>query len=487
MNDPLWTGTEWTFPTIERTYAAIEQIAVEELGLDSYPCQLEIITSEQMVDSYCAIGMPIFYRHWSFGKHFAAQWDQYKRGYMGLAYEIVINSNPCIAYLMEENTMTMQALVIAHAAFGHSHFFKNNYMFRQWTDASAIIDYLVFARDYIQKTEVREGSAEVEVFLDSCHALMNYGVNRYKRPTKLSTAKERKREEERDRIRQAEVSQLSEFYKSLQTKVDGVEIKPFPPEPEENILYFCEKYAPDLPEWKREILRIVRKLSQYFYPQSLTKTMNEGCATYSHYRIMTRLHEKGLMTDGAMLEFLQSHTSVIGQPAFDDPRFNGINPYALGFAMMCDIERICTEPTEEDRKRFDFAGCRDEMAILRDAWANYRDESFIRQFLSDQLIREMGLFQLRDNRKETDYMVTAIHDPCGYDGIRETLADQYERAFTVPEIEVIKVEPQTRMLHLHYKPFQKRALANAGKMLKHMQALWGQPVALHDDKGNQIT
>ena len=166
MTEPLWTGTEWTFPLINQVYQVIEEIAVSELGLDCYPNQLEIITSEQMVDAYCSIGLPIFYRHWSFGKHFAAQWDQYRRGYMGLAYEIVINSNPCIAYLMEENTMTMQALTIAHAAFGHNCVFKTNYLFRQWTDASAIVDYLVFARDYIQKTEVREGSAIVEAFLD---------------------------------------------------------------------------------------------------------------------------------------------------------------------------------------------------------------------------------------------------------------------------------------------------------------------------------
>ena len=283
------------------------------------------------------------------------------------------------------------------------------------------------------------------------------------------------------------MTELGEFYKSLQTKVDGVEYKPFPKEPEENILYFCEKYAPDLPEWKREIIRIVRKLSQYFYPQTLTKTLNEGAATYTHYRIMNRLHDKGMMTDGSMLEFLQSHTSVVFQPAFDDPRYSGINPYALGFGMMCDIERICHSPTEEDRKRFEFAGCGNEMEVLRDAWANYRDESFIRQFLSDKLIRDMDLFQLRDNRKETEYMVTAIHDDLGYDDIRETLADQHERANAVPEMKVVKIDPQTRMLYLRYKPYQKRALGNASKMLKHVQALWGQSVTLHDDKGNAIT
>ena len=111
----------------------------------------------------------------------------------------------------------------------------------------------------------------------------------------------------------------------------------------EHLLYFLEKTAPRLQPWQREILRIVRIIAQYFYPQTQTKLMNEGCATYTHYRIMNRLHEKGLLTDGNMVEFLRSHTNVVFQPDFDDPRYSGINPYALGFAMMRDIERICTE------------------------------------------------------------------------------------------------------------------------------------------------
>ena len=98
------------------------------------------------------------YQHWSFGKHFLREEHLYRKGRRGLAYELVINSNPCITYLMEENTMAMQALVTAHAAFGHNHFFKNNYLFRQWTDAGAILGYLDFAKSYIAKCEERHGT-----------------------------------------------------------------------------------------------------------------------------------------------------------------------------------------------------------------------------------------------------------------------------------------------------------------------------------------
>ena len=141
----LFEGADWEFGTIQRVHDAIEEIAIGELGLDVYPNQIEVIGTEQMLDAYSSIGMPLFYKHWSFGKHFARNEAMYRAGMQGLAYEIVINSNPCISYIMEENTATMQTLVIAHAAFGHNHFFKNNYLFKQWTDADGILDYLEFA------------------------------------------------------------------------------------------------------------------------------------------------------------------------------------------------------------------------------------------------------------------------------------------------------------------------------------------------------
>ena len=176
--EPLFTGSDWDFDTIRRAYDACERVARDELGLDTYPNQIETITAEQMLDAYSSSGMPLFYKHWSFGKHFAHHEAVYRRGFGDLAYEIVINSNPCISYIMEENTATMQTLVIAHAAFGHNHFFKNNYLFRQWTDAEGILDYLDFAKTYISDCEERYGHLAVERLLDAAHALMSHAVRR---------------------------------------------------------------------------------------------------------------------------------------------------------------------------------------------------------------------------------------------------------------------------------------------------------------------
>ena len=382
---PLFEGADWEFGTIQRVHDAIEHIAVDELGLDVYPNQIEVISAEQMLDAYSSISMPLFYKHWSFGKHFARNEAMYRAGMQGLAYEVVINSNPCISYIMEENTATMQTLVIAHAAFGHNHFFKNNYVFRQWTDADGILDYLEFARDYIAHCEERYGEDEVERLLDAAHALMTHGVHRYPRPRAADLRSEEKREQER---REHDEQVFNDLWRTVPGRKTAKEDTTAEERrrallqlPQENILYFLEKTAPRLQPWQREILRIVRIIAQYFYPQQQTKVMNEGCATYTHYRIMNRLHEKGLLTDGNMVEFLRSHTNVVFQPDFDDPRYSGINPYALGFAMMRDIERICTEPTAEDQQWFpDIAGNADPMAVLRDVWANYRDESFILQY-----------------------------------------------------------------------------------------------------------
>ena len=334
----LSTTSEWTFELLESYDSAIAEVAAR-FKLDTYPNQIEVISAEQMMDAYSSVGMPVGYHHWSFGKQFLSVYENYQRGQMGLAYEIVINSNPCIAYLMEENTMPMQALVIAHACYGHNSFFKGNYLFKTWTDANLIIDYLVFAKSYIQQCEERHGIDEVETLLDSCHALMNYGVDRYKRPYPISAEEERNRQKSREEYLQ---SQVNELWKTIpkNTEQQDAQHQRFPEEPQENLLYFIEKNAPLLEPWQREIVRIVRKIAQYFYPQKQTQVMNEGWATFWHYTLLNTLYDEGKITEGFMLEILTSHTGVIYQPPFDSPYYSGINPYALGFNMMQDIRRI---------------------------------------------------------------------------------------------------------------------------------------------------
>jgi stage V sporulation protein R len=480
-------SSEWTFPLLERFDREIGRIAHEVYGLDTYANQIEVISSEQMIDAYSSVGLPINYHHWSFGKQFVATEQTYRRGQMGLAYEIVINSDPCIAYLMEENTLPMQALVIAHASYGHNSFFKGNYLFRTWTSADAIIDYLVFARKYIAQCEERYGQEEVELLLDSCHALMNHGVDRYKRPSPLTMAEEQRRQEEREAYLQA---QLNDIWRTLPLHEAGVEARQegrWPEEPQENILYFIEKNAPLLESWQREVVRIVRKIGQYFYPQRQTQVMNEGWATFWHYTLLNHLYQEGFVSDGFMMEFLQSHTNVVMQPPFDVPYYGGINPYALGFAMMRDIRRICEEPTDEDRYWFpDIAG-QDWVKVLDFAMRNFKDESFIAQFLSPRLMREFHLFAVRDDDREDSLEVTAIHEESGYRALREALADQYNLGSREPNIQVFNVDRRgDRSLTLRHFRYNRRPLADSSdEMLRHLRRLWGFDVRLEsvDEQG----
>jgi stage V sporulation protein R len=487
--DRLFEGADWDFPMLQRLHDACEDIALKELGLELYPNQIEVITAEQMLDAYSSVGMPLYYRHWSFGKHFTQHESLYRKGLRGLAYEIVINSSPCISYLMEENTATMQALVIAHAAFGHNHFFKNNYLFKQWTDAEGILEYLNFAKSYVAQCEERHGQGAVERTLDAAHGLMSHGVFRYPGKKTLNLRGEEKRARERRAHDEANFNDLWRTVplgpaKSV-TELSVDRRKALLGLPQENILYFLEKYAPRLAPWQRELLRIVRHIAQYFYPQGQTKVMNEGTATYVHYRIMNRLHERGGIGNGDFLEFLQSHTNVVFQPGFDDPRFSGFNPYALGFAMMQDIERIVTAPDDEDRQWFpDIAGAGDAMAVLRDIWANYRDESFVSQFLSPRLMRQMRMFQFHDDPAVREGVrVEAIHDERGYNRVRRQLAKTYDVGWSDPNIEVIDVDlVGDRRLILHHNVVNGRQLAegDTGRVLQHLADLWGYDVLLRE-------
>ena len=495
MGTPLFTDAEWDFATLDRTLKAIEDIALNDLKLDIYPNQIEVISSEQMLDAYSSFGMPLMYNHWSFGKLFAREETMYRAGHSALAYEIVINSNPCISYLLEENTMTMQVLVIAHAAFGHNHFFKNNYLFRQWTNAEGIHDYLAFAKRYISVCEERYGRDEVEAVLDSAHAIMNQGVFRYRRPPRPS--KERALEKLRRRA-EYEDETYNELWRTLPASVAPHVAPPVrdPDEdfseeaklPEENLLYFLEKHSPSLKPWQREMLRIVRNLAQYFYPQRQTKVMNEGCATFVHFTIMNLLYDRGLIGEGSIFEFLHSHTSVIFQPEFDDRRYYGLNPYALGYAMMADIRRICETPTEEDREWFpQFAGSGDFMAALKDAWANYRDESFIEQFLSPKVMRDLKLFGLHDKADDGAYKVSAIHNEAGYRRVRATLARQYDVGTSDPDIQVVGADLKgNRKLYLEHRMHRGVPLHHGTMeaVKTHIERLWGHDVLFEEVAGD---
>jgi stage V sporulation protein R len=216
--------------------------------------------------------------------------------------------------------------------------------------------------------------------------------------------------------------------------------------------------------------------------------MNEGWATFWHYTILNQLYEEGVVGNGFMIEFLQSHTNVVYQPSVESKYYSGINPYALGFAMMCDIRRICEHPTDEDRQWFpDIAGSNWQQT-LDFAMRNFKDESFIAQYLSPKLIRDFHFFTVLDDDKDDKLAISAIHDESGYRYVRQRLADQYNMGNREPNIQVWSVDTRgNRALTLRHSQFQRRPLnLQAEEVLKHVGRLWGFDVVLQTVDPNGV-
>ncbi|MEO6895162.1 MAG: SpoVR family protein, partial [Caldimonas sp.] len=268
------------------------------------------------------------------------------------------------------------------------------------------------------------------------------------------------------------------------------ESKRFPAEPQENLLYFIEKNAPLLEPWQREVVRIVRKIAQYFYPQRQTQVMNEGWATFWHHQLLNTLYDEGHLTDGVMIEWLKSHTNVVFQPPVGHPAYSGINPYALGFAMYTDIRRICEHPTEEDREWFPNLAGTPWLPALHHAMRNFKDESFIGQYLSPKVIRDLRLFAILDDEHQEQLRVSAIHDTAGYREVREALSRQYDLASREPDIQVWSVNLRgDRSLTLRHTRHNNRPLHDgAQEVLKHVARLWGFGVNLESvDKYGDVS
>lgn len=502
----LYTSSDWTLELIEKVALEVQKIAEDDLGWKVRPLQIELISSDQMLDAYSSHALPLYYNHWSFGKRHLMDEANYNKGHSGLAYEIISNVAPnCLAYLMENNTMTLQTLVLAHCQ-GHSYYFANNYLFKQWTQPDAIVNYMKFAKEFILKCEEKYGLKEVEAILDACHALRLNGVDKYKRPIKKSRKKQKELYEQRLKYAEefeSEIWKMVPKKETYETFTQEGELD----EPEENLLYFIEKNSPTLKPWQKEIVRIVRKIAQYFAPQFQSQVSNEGAACFGHYYIMNKLFDEGKITEGNMLEFLDNHSGVIMQtlPDFRSEEqkkadaakgkgvipYRGINPYALGFAIMQDIKRICENPTEEDKYWFpDFAGS-DWRVAIRNAICNYRDESFIRQFLSPKVIRDFKFIALNNTETNTDNMpITNIHNEQGYRNIRNTLADSYDINLKVPNIQVVRADlGGDRKLCLRHFAVNNRILDESlFEVMQHIKVLWGYSVELEslDSEGSSM-
>ena len=444
---------------------------VARYKLKCYPQEFEICDHNEMIGYMSYSGMPSRYSHWSYGKSFERQKTMYEYGVSGLPYEMVINSNPCLGYLMRDNTLLLQILTIAHV-YGHNDFFANNFTFTSGTKAQYTLEmFKNHARrvdKYIEDPSI--GIDLVEETLDHAHSLQ------FQMSRNLAIKKETQ-EEQRIKAWQ-NAQQPEDEWRNIHVKKEyqSPELSRIPLEPEENILSFIADYNPYLPEWKKDLLRIVDKEARYFIPQMETKIMNEGWASYWHYKIMNSLK----LDQGLHMEFLVRHNQVLR------PHPGGLNPYHLGFVIWHDIERRWNEgdtgfeyrprskPVDISAMDENDTPGRKKIFEVREA---DRDTSFLRRFLTVDIMRDLELFQ--HEKRGKDRVVTKISDDENWAQVKESLI----RNVGSGSIPVIKVEDadfgKNRTLYLkHSHDGRDLQLEYAEHTLTHVQALWEREVVL---------
>lgn len=443
---------------------------VDKYGLNCYQQEFEICDHNEMLGYMAYSGMPARYSHWSWGKSFERQKTMYEYGVSGLPYEMVINSNPCLAYLMRDNSLLLQILTIAHV-YGHNDFFANNFTFTSATDARYVLEMFKNHAERISsyKEDPSIGEEEVEEALDHAHSL-SFQCSRNLALKRLSQDEQRERAWARSFDAEDPHWEIHPKREAKAPVLDRV-----PLEPDEDILGFIARYNPYLPEWKRDILRIVEAETRYFIPQMETKIMNEGWASYWHYKILNELD----LPQGLHLEFLVKHNQVLR------PTPGGLNPYHLGFVLWHDIERRWNEgqtgreysddtpPDLSNTPENDTPGRKKIFEVRR----SDRDTSFLRRFLTVDIMRELELFQHEKRGKER--VVTKISDEENWAQVKETLI-QNVGAGSIP---VIKIEDadfgKNRTLLLkHYHDGRDLQLEYAEHTLRHIKALWEREVVL---------
>ncbi|MGL4774285.1 MAG: SpoVR family protein [Clostridium sp.] len=431
----------YTLKELEKWNELIEGKA-RELGLNFYPQEFEIVGFNEMIGYEAYVGMPSKYPHWSYGKSYEKNKTLYSLNLTGLPYEMVINSDPCLAYLMKDNTLLLQILTMAHV-YGHNDFFANNRLFKEGTRAKYTLEMFKIdaeiIRRYINTPSI--GYEKVERIIDAAHAV-RYQVGR------VVGRKEPSQQELRERI-------IADYKNSITERSILDEYKEIPPpdvdkiplEPYDDVLGFVIEYG-HLQDWEKTVLKIVKREAEYFLPQIETKIMNEGWASYWHYTILKELH----LESGLHYEFLKRHNDVVA------PMVGGLNPYYIGFKIFEDLD-----------KRYG----REKIFEVREI---ERDNSFLRRYLTRELCEELNLFQY--GRRSFDFVIEEVADEIGWEKIRDNIANTSGLG-SIPHIRILDLNKKDYTLTIeHVFDGRELELAYAKETLKYIQALWGKKVSL---------
>lgn len=465
-------------PELEKWRLKILKVA-EGYGLDMFETIFEIITYDQINQFASYGGFPVRYPHWKFGMEYEQLSKSYEYG-LSKIYEMVVNTDPCYAYLMEGNRMVDQKLVMAHV-YGHCDFFKNN----QWFSPTnrKMMDQMANHSTRVRRYMDRYGVDVVEDFIDKCLSLENL-IDRFSPYVKKSTEKDKRDAEPRG----SEISLLKvnrdymddyinpQEFKDFQRKKMEEEASrsaKFPSRPERDILAFLMQYAP-LKNWQQDVLSIIRDEAYYFAPQGMTKIMNEGWASYWHSKIMTQ----DILSDSEVIDFADAHSGTMAmQPG-------GFNPYKIGIELFRDIE----DRWNKGRHGKDWNECDDIKAKANwdlkhgrgrekifEVRRNYNDVTFIDEFLTEEFCVQNKMFVYKFNKRTGQYEVDTRDFPL----IKRQLLFQLTN-FGQPIIQVENANFENRgeLLLTHMFEGVEMQPDYMIETIKNLQALWGRPVNL---------
>lgn len=439
-------GSEWNKQDIHNIWEKVADVAANKYNLTWFEPQFEIVNSEGMMHAYTTNALPNLYDHWSFGKHY----ESYKKDYdkhPNLANEVIINSDPAICYLWENNTLMQMVTVLAHAAVGHSSFFKNNYMYKEWTDPSSILPFCNYAKRYIKSCELTHGYKEVELFIDALHSLKTVSFDKTALPPDKSEATRKSiilSKIEDDRL---SANSLFDSLESLLLDKTN-QVPEDTTEKYDNILRVFLKHG-DLPVWKRNIIIIFMYINQYIYPHHYEKMMNEGYATFWHNILVKDLHEEDFISNGMFLEHLHFNGHVCYQSKFSsthsgirhvNSRYSNINPYFFGSSIFNEIKRVCIEQDEESLRYCPLLKGKNWVDAVQYAMENFRDDSFIHQFLTPRLARELKLSVVTCDRQlygnyYLELEIAAANAIEDFQHIKKSFSEAYSFTGHLPNIE----------------------------------------------------
>jgi stage V sporulation protein R len=438
--------------SLEYAISEITEIATG-FGLDFYPMRYEICPAE-IIYTFGAYGMPTRFSHWSFGKQFHKMKIHYDLG-LSKIYELVINSNPCYAFLLDSNTLIQNKLIVAHV-LAHCDFFKNNVRFEN--TKRDMVESMAATAERIHQYEVQYGKKEVEIFLDAVLAIDEHIDPSLMRPKLAWSMEDEEEEEEEERHALTPYDDLWKLDDKKKEVTGQPRKKKFPPRPEKDLLLFIESYSRELDDWQRDILTMMREEMLYFWPQLETKIMNEGWASYWHQRILRELD----LTSGEAIEFAKLNAGVV------QPSKTSINPYYLGIKIFEDIEERYNDPTEEMIQRGVKPGSgREKMFEVREVES---DISFLRNYLNKDLVMREDLYLFQ--KQGRDYKIIDKQ----WEQIRDQLVNMRVNGgfpfLTVNDGDYLK---NGELYLKHWYEGVELDVKYLEKVLPYIHQLWGRP------------